>query len=219
MRATDCAGHPTVGASLPAKLCCAAPDGGRVGLTTFGGEVLRVTSNSSALYARSRGFSEECAGVDTLSVELHELVNGGGVVLWTSVADPDTASFGTAEIEAVVGALEHGSTYRLRAVTTSAAGHVAEATYDFNVDLTPPTPAPIVIATAESWQIPKALRKPRPRRWAASSGGARSNTTGKMPVALGASWAGFGDGGSGMHTRCASAPMTRPTRTAAPTWG
>ena len=127
VRATDCAGHPTVGASSPAKLCCAAPEGGSVELVSFGGEVLRVTSNSSALYARWRGFSEECAGVDTLSVELHELVDGGSVSSGRPSPTPTPPASGHEYFEAVVGALEHGPTYRLRAVATSAAGHVAEA--------------------------------------------------------------------------------------------
>ena len=51
VRATDCAGHRTVGASLPAKLAGAAPDGGRVELTTFGGVMLRHVELVGALRA------------------------------------------------------------------------------------------------------------------------------------------------------------------------
>ena len=80
---------------------------------------------------------------------------------------------------------------------------MAEANFDFDVDLTPPTPAPIVIATAESWQYPEGVEEATTE----ALGGIEQRrslseaASGKMPVALGASWAGFGDdGGSGIAT-------------------
>ena len=67
----------------------------------------------------------------------------------------------------------------------------SEATYDFVVDLTPPTPAPIVIATAESWEYPEGVEEATTE----ALGGIEQRrslseaASGKMPVALGASWA------------------------------
>ena len=68
-----------------------------------------------------------------------------GAVLWTAGG----LVAGTAALPPeIVAAFVHGAVYEVRVAATSHAGLTAEAAADFTVDLTPPTIAPLRVASA-----------------------------------------------------------------------
>ena len=162
VRATNCAGLPQVGTSLPSEaitFCCSGPAGGWSEVRNpMTGRVVTSVSPSGVgdLTVRWGGFTERCSGVREYAVRLSD---SRGTVVWASpplLADAITTSIDirAAELHIV---LVHGETYVASVSATSRAGleTTVNSSTTFTVDSTPP-----VAGVVDVWWPDRAASAP-----------------------------------------------------------